>query len=220
MKRFLTAAVVAALAFSASVALATPINTAGLTLSSGGNTFSSFTCNITSGGALATPNNCGQIDATSSGGNLLLQSGFVAAGGSFDDALISYHVSATNPIDSVDLGFNGTFLGLAVSSVTETVHSGSLLGPVVGFLTVSCTPFATCDLQDPPFESPPDIPLTGKFTDLFVTKDIVVAAGEGLATISLITQSFHQVPEPASMAIFGSALVGIGLLRRRRKHQK
>jgi len=221
MNRSLAAAVAAgALAFSASAALAVPI-TPSPTLTSAGNTFDTFGCNVLALGAIAQPTNCNQIDVSATGGNLTIQSGFVAGLNSFDDALLTYHVHSDAGIDAIDLSFNGSFLGLAVTGVTEIVRTGpGQFAPIVGALTVSCSTGLPCDLQDPAFETPPDIPLTGTFKDLWITKDIVVAAGIGTGTISVIGQSFHQVPEPASMAIFGSALVGIGLLRRRRKDRK
>jgi hypothetical protein len=53
-----------------------------------------------------------------------------------------------------------------------------------------------------------------------VSKDISVFAGpNGGANISVVTNTYSQsnVPEPLSLALFGSGLVGLGLMRKRAK---
>ena len=185
------------------------------TLSVDGFTFYGFTCNVTHHGG-ATPTGCGQIDVhtiTEPGSGIEFSSGFSVSGkNSFDDALITYHVSSLTPITSVGLDFNGTFAGKAIASVTESIFSGNQL---VGMGYVACGyGDAGCTRHD-------DITLDGLFTNLFIKKDIQLDSHKQLssAQISYVDQTFTTAtPEPASFAMIGAGLIGVaGILRRRTK---
>ncbi len=199
--------ITAAAALLPLVSQATPV-TPSPTLSVADLTFNTFTCSLSKGGAFADPSSCGQINVntiTQPGNGIQISSGFVAALGSFDDAVLTYNVSSKSGIGVVGLDFNGTFEGLAVSQVTESVFSGNNL---VGFAKVSCDP-AACNRTD-------DILLNGDYSNLHIEKDIMVSASLGEADISIVDQTFATAPEPASFAMLGLGLLGAGLLRRKK----
>ncbi len=113
-------------------------------------------------------------------------------------------------INNIGLNFNGNFMGLAISSVVETVFSGDT---EIAKATVSCS-LLGCDDTD-------NIALKGIYHDLTVEKDIFVGGSYlGDATISAVNQTFDPTPtpEPSSFMLLGSALIGVGgFLRRRSK---
>ena len=134
-----------------------------------------------------------------------------------EDSVIQYCVHVNDPtkaIDAVTLTFNGT-------------------APVPGALTNSTVTEQVTDLQGHPlanisvFDNGQGMTQidqsTGQLTpprgDICVSKDIqlhsaAIQAGGGVATISVVDNTYHQVPEPASLALL--SLGGLALLRRRR----
>ncbi len=139
----LLAAAAVSIGVSVSAAHASPIPIdPSPTLTVAGNTFSNFTCSLTGNG---TPTSCGQINvgADPLNNGIELSSGFTALPGQFTDAALSYSVSGTTPISGIDLSFNGTFAGFAISSVTETAIDPTT-GNHVGFLKVDCGLIGGC----------------------------------------------------------------------------
>ncbi len=183
------------------------------TLSVGGLTFDSFSCSVSGSGTLVSPSGCGEINVntiTQPGTGIQISSGFFAAKGSVD-AVVDYHVASPIALSTVGLYFDGSFAGEAITKVTESVFSG---GNQVGFASVECGSAglgAGCSRTD-------NIVLSGSFTDLYIQKDIFLAAGSmSNASTSVIDQTFSSAaPEPSSIALMGSGLLAAGAFLRRK----
>lgn len=147
-------------------------------------------------------------------GNIsLLGNGPVSA-----DLLLNYTVTATSGfINTIDQLYTGSAqpAGGAFIAVDETVRDSQ------GNL-VANSHLQADDLSDPFAEVGDDLIINPGQSVLHVTKDIgfgILAANGGFITISQVSQSFHQVPEAGTTAMFalGAALAGVAAFRRKRK---
>jgi len=183
------------------------------TLTSGDMTFDTFTCKVVSGNGLT----CGGIDVSPyvsttppdpiAGQNGITIQGAFNAFPATEDVILTYEGHITEALfHDAEMYFNGT----AVSSVSEQIFNldnGDLIG--------------TLFVTNPPPIFTDHVVLSEDATNIEVIKDIGLALNNGVpGTISLVDQNFSQIaaaPEPASITLFGSALLGLGLLGRRRK---
>lgn len=194
--------------------------TSSTSITNGDKLFNGFTCSIVYGGGGGTPASCADITVTGTTdalGNLGIQfqlgaeaNSFTTGPGSTVDILLGYNVTvvgSSNLLSDIHMSFNGNVTGTGSTNVSETVNNSG--GVTIGQITV---------LNPPPVLNA-QMDLTQQVTTASVTKDIFLSSGaSGTANISFITQTFSQtgVPEPGSIVLLGTALLGItGLIRRR-----
>jgi hypothetical protein len=199
----LLAAVMLTLA-SVGSASATSVLTPGLSVTSGGLTFSNFTCDsVGSGTHTGGCSSIGVTPLTPQPAGISLSTALSASGVSSVDGVVTFDVSAPMGVNTVGLAMDSTYLGLGVDSVTETVYA-SLGGPVLGDASVICSSSSGCAGSTSVV-----IQLSGTYTSLYITKDISLSSysSDSAASIVAVTQTFTEVPEPMSIALVGSLLI-------------
>lgn len=132
-----------------------------------------------------------------------------------DDVVFRFSVTVTNSsqlISDVHLDYNGTVLGSGFSSVTESVFTGGFGGNLIDQIDVfnvgsSNQPSAAANLPTPE-------------QTIFVEKDVIFGGGAtgilNAASISIIDQTFSQVPEPSSILLSMVGLATLFFVKRRK----
>jgi hypothetical protein len=179
---------------------------AGQTLSIGDKTFSGFSytpSGLTSfnpNQIIVTATENGGIDYLTWSGNISLVSGGLGSA----HLLLNYKVTANaGTINMIDQAYTGSGQN-GLLAVDETVSTDLGGVPIVGQSHLT-----GLDVSDPPAEGLDFLDIVPPESVLYVTKDIsffVTSEYGGFITISQVSQSFHQVPEPTTM-IAGALLL-------------
>ena len=194
--------------------------------------FSNFSFTPTANGG-ATPLTASQVNyftvdqGTASTGFQFTFSNLTVVGTQSNDVLLTYLVSMASgfgpTISSGHADFTGGASNGGAASVVENLYIGCT-GPCSSIPGVQAQKNFT--LNQPNGASSFDYvwypaSLGNEpgilVSSVYVTKDINVIANGGFASISQVKNTVDQIPEPMTMALFGSGLLILGITRYRRK---
>ena len=140
------------------------------------------------------------------------QQPLLAIGPVIKDIVLKYSATVTDPnnsISDIHLDITGSAGNGGLGTVSENALVGGFGGTQVGSIQASI-----------PGTSSSFTNIVPTVTELWVQKDVTVTGGSnanGFASITIIDQTFSQVPEPSTVLLVGMAATMIGLIARRKR---
>ncbi len=197
-----------------------------IALGSGGCTigdklFFNFNAFHTAAGGAATPTNgdivVGPFVGLNTPGILLSTGAWTAFAGQFVNSSVVFSVRILDPLKTFDS------VGLAFAASTNGQNTGAIVSETVWYGAGKSLQTSVFNVNGEGVGSSTTPKFPAGVKEITVLKDILVTAAtaqgpQDFAKISIVGQSFNQtaVPEPATMAAVGAALVALGLARRAR----
>ncbi len=155
-----------------------------------------------------------------------IQAPLVADGPVIKDLSLQFSVQVANSADmisGVQLQVVGSASGLGTASVSEAVSTegfgaGGIANLAVSYFGPNSTSF--------PSGGEDTVTLSAPQRMIWITKDVIVSGdpdgysetnpSQDFATISIIDQTFAQIPEPSTLALLGAGVAGLLVVRRRK----
>jgi hypothetical protein len=138
------------------------------------------------------------------------QQPLLAIGPVIKDIVFKYSATVTDPSNSISdihLDITGSAGNGGLGTVGENVFVGGFGGTQVGSIQASIPGTLTSATNIVP-----------SVTELWVQKDVTVTGGNaanGFASITIIDQTFSQVPEPSTVLLVGLGLLGMVAVKRK-----
>jgi hypothetical protein len=145
--------------------------------------------------------------------------GFAVEGMDSADVRLSFSAQVTNSfnlISGVDLSVNGGATGLGEASVSENIYTEGIGVGNIAHLSANISANSATPEDYVTFSTPQAL--------IWIEKDLSVDADPGgtdcsnsnYAFISIVDQTFAQIPEPSTVALLGAGMAGLLVLRRRK----
>jgi hypothetical protein len=152
--------------------------------------------------------------ANNFGFGVSFQQPLLAVGPVTKDIVFKYTATVTDPnflISDIHLSITGSAGNGGLGTVGEDTFVGGFGATNVGHLQASI-PVSSSDVSTANIVPP--------VMKLWVQKDVIVTGGNaanGFASITIIDQTFSQVPEPSTALLVGLGLIGAVAVKRKRK---
>ncbi len=147
--------------------------------------------------------------------------GFEAQGMDTDDIKLTFSAQVTNSFDlisGVDLSINGGATGMGDANVSENIYTHGIGDGNIANLFANITTDSATPEDSVTFSTPQAMIWIEKDLSVSVDPDGIACGNpaSNYAIISIVDQTFAQIPEPSTLALLGAGMAGLLVVRRRK----